>query len=59
MGIEVATMYIARRESNRGTTQFPVGTYVIARPATVSKAITGVVVATTEPYTLYGLAAHG
>lgn len=45
-------MYIARRESDRGTTQFPVGSYVIARPATVSKPIAGVVVATSEPYTL-------
>ena len=45
-------MHISRRESNRRTTQFPVGSYVIARPATASKPITGVVVATSAPYTL-------
>ncbi len=45
-------MYIARRRSDRETTHFPVGSYVIARPATMSNPIAGIVVATSEPYTL-------
>lgn len=45
-------MYIARRQSGRASIHFPLGSQVVARPATVSKPIAGLVVATAEPYTL-------
>jgi hypothetical protein len=45
-------MLIARRASARRAHHFPVGTEVIARPATVSRPIDGVVVAFDNQYTL-------
>ena len=45
-------MFIPRRASDRRATDFPVGSHVIARPATVAKPIAGVVVAISGAYTL-------
>jgi hypothetical protein len=43
---------IARRGSGRQATDFPVGTRVLAQPATVSRRIAGTVVDVVGPYTL-------
>ena len=45
-------MFIARRASGRLTADFPVGSHVTARPATVTGPIIGVVIASTGDYTL-------
>jgi hypothetical protein len=45
-------MLLARRASPRRAHHFPVGTEVIARPATVSRPLDGVVVELDNQYTL-------
>ena len=45
-------MLIAPRESDRRSTDFPVGTRVVARPPTVSRTIEGTVVAVVDLYTI-------
>ncbi len=45
-------MYLARRTSPRRAHDFPVGTVIIARPATVDHPINGVVVSVDNTYTV-------
>ena len=45
-------MYLARRTSARRAHHFPVGTLIVARPATVDQPINGVVVGVDGRYTV-------
>lgn len=45
-------MFLARRESPRQAHDFPVGTLITARPATVGRPIKGVVVSVDNKYTV-------